>query len=101
MDLRSDIPICRLKDRISLSLSLIMNRSTLMNYRARLILKSDIKRIADTEGDPAGSPASTTSKYTWYKRGLNYLFMVCLITYLADVVGITNRFTNGQSRICG
>jgi hypothetical protein len=38
-----------------------MNRSTLMNCRARLILKSDIKRIADTEGDPAGSPGNTTS----------------------------------------
>jgi hypothetical protein len=52
-------------------------------------------------GRPCSRPAGTTSKYTWYKRGLNYLFMVYLITYLANVAGITNSLTNGRSRICG
>jgi hypothetical protein len=78
-----------------------MNRSTLMNCSARLILKSDVKRIADTEGDTTGSPVGTTRKCTWYKRDLNYLFMVYLITSLDNVVGITNRLENGQSSICG
>jgi hypothetical protein len=58
MDLRSNIPICRPRDGISLSLCPIMNCSTLINYWARLILKSDaVKRIAGTEGALKGDQA--------------------------------------------
>ena len=71
-----------------------MNRSTLMNCWARLILKSEVKRIADTEGDPAGSLAGTTSKYTWYTRDLNHLFMVSLVTCLDNVFRVMNRLRN-------